>query len=319
VSSVSITLATRDYDYVSPLGMDDVKVEGVNLTLLRVFEAIERVVGDPSIHGGEASFSRYIQRVASGDTSFVGLPVFLVREFRHRCFFVALESNITEVSQLAGKRVGTDSWPASGNTWSRAILRERGISLDSVRWVVGPVDPGDASPQPDPLPGGVAPAPPGRSLSQLLVSGELDAIMCPWPPKQFYGKGSRVRRLYVDYRTAERDYYRRTGIFPAEHILMIRRAHVEQAPWILRNIYTAFEQARKRSEENHWVNHETSAWLLADMEEQAALMGEDFQPYGYVANREMVAAFCEEQFAQGLIREPLDPDLVFHDFEQLGP
>ena len=316
MADVPMTLAIRDYDYVAPLAMGDVKADGLDLTLLRTFGALERVMKDPSVHGGEASFSRYVQRLAGGDTDFVGLPVFLMREFRHRCFFVTVQSTLTEAGQLGGKRVGTDNWPASGNTWSRAILRERGVALDSVRWVVGPVDPADAGPPPDPLPRGVSLAPAGRSLSQMLLDGELDAIMCPWPPKPFYGRGSRVRRLYVDFRAAEVDYYRRTGIFPAAHILMIRRAHVEQAPWVLRSLYTAFEQARKRSEENHRVNHETSAWLLADMEEQAALMGEDFQPYGYRANRGMVAAFCEEQYAQGLIRQPLDPDLVFRDFEQ---
>ncbi len=65
------------------------------------------------------------------------------------------------------------------------------------------------------------------------------------------------------------------------------------------------------------MNQESSAWLVADLEEQAALMGGDFQPFGYRANRGMMAAFCEEQFAQGLIREPLNPDMVFHDFERL--
>jgi hypothetical protein len=46
-------------------------------------------------------------------------------------------------------------------------------------------------------------------------------------------------------------------------------------------------------------------------------MGRDFQPYGYRENRAMVAAFCEEQLAQGLIRAPLDPDALFADFESL--
>jgi len=316
MGTLSITLATRDYDFVSPLAMGDVKAEGLDLILIRSFEALERVSSDPSIHGGEASFSRYVHRVAAGDRSFIGLPVFLMREFRHRCFFVRCEDGIADVSRLAGKRVGTDTWLASGNTWSRAILRERGVPIDSVRWLVGPVNPGDAAPASDPLPRGVEPAPPGCSLGELLLAGDIDAIMCPWPPKEFYTKGSRIRRLYEDYRTVERDYYRRTGIFPAHHILIIRRGHVEEHPWIVRSIYTAFKRAKERSEKNHWVLHESSPWLLADLEEQTVLMGEDFQPYGYRENMAMVAAFCEEQFAQGLIQKPLSPDLLFHDFEQ---
>ena len=62
--------------------------------------------------------------------------------------------------------------------------------------------------------------------------------------------------------------------------------------------------------------HESSPWVLADLEEQSALMGSGFQPYGYRdrENREMVAAFCAEQLAQGLIARPLDPDALFADF-----
>ncbi len=57
--------------------------------------------------------------------------------------------------------------------------------------------------------------------------------------------------------------------------------------------------------------------MLADLEEQDALMGPAFRPYGYRENHAMVAAFCEEQFAQGLIQERLDPDVLFEDFERL--
>ena len=76
-------------------------------------------------------------------------------------------------------------------------------------------------------------------------------------------------------------------------------------------------QARARSEQSHRVLHESSPWLLADLEEQDALMGKGFRPYGYRENRPMVAAFCDEQAGQGLISRPLDPDELFSDFERM--
>lgn len=106
---------------------------------------------EPAVHGGEASFSRYVQRLAGGDRAFVGLPAFVMREFRHRNFFVRRDSELTDLGQLAGTRIGLDAWPASGNTWSRALLREAGVPLDQARWVVGPVNPGDPPPAPDVL------------------------------------------------------------------------------------------------------------------------------------------------------------------------
>ena len=318
MTRLAVTIATREYDYVFPLALGEVKAEGADLTLLLAFDALERFRADPTIHGGEASFSQYLHRVAAGDRSWVGLPIFIMREFRHRCFFVRRDSDLTDVAQLAGRRVATDAWSASGNTWSRAILRERGVPLESVRWFVGPVDPDDPSRPTNDLPAGVEAAPRGRALSELLLAGEIDAIMCPWPPRAFYAAESGIARLHPDYRAAERDYYRRTGIFPGHHVVVLRREVAERNPWIAGSVFRAFVQARERSEQRHRVLHESSPWLLADLEEQAALMGTGFKPYGYRENHAMVAAFCEEQFAQGLIREPLSPDAVFSDFEELS-
>ena len=314
MSRVPLTLATRDYDYVAPLALGDVKAEGVDLTLIRAFGALERFRADPAIHGGEASFSQYVQRIASGDDSLVGLPVFIMREFRHRCFFVRRGSGLTDAGQLAGRRVGTDAWGASGNTWSRAIVRAQGVSLDRIRWLVGPVDPGDPPRPPAALPAGVEPAPAGRALSELLLAGEIDAVMCPWPPRAFGAEGSEIVRLYRDYRAAEREYYRRTRLFPAHHVVVLRRPVVERHPSVLGSLFHAFERGRDQSAQRHRVLAESSPWLLADLEEQAELMGPAFRPDGYRENRAMVAAFCEEQFAQGLIPKPLSPDAVFADF-----
>ncbi len=317
MNRLPVTVATRDYDYVAPLALGDVEAQDVDLALIRAFDALERFRADPALHGGEVSFSQYVQRNASGDRSLVGLPVFIMREFRHRCFFVRRDSRLTDVAQLAGRRVATDAWGASGNTWSRAILRAHGVPLDSIRWLVGPVNPGDLLRPSAALPAGVEPAPPGTALSELLLAGEIDAIMCPWPPRAYREPGSQMTRLYADYRTAELEYYRRTKIFPAHHVVALRRALVERHPWVVGSLFRAFERARERSDKNHWVLAEASPWLLADLEEQAALMGADFKPYGYRENRAMVAAFCEEQFAQGLIQEPLSPDAVFADFVRL--
>jgi 4,5-dihydroxyphthalate decarboxylase len=318
VGRLPVTIATRDYDYVGPLALGDVQAEGVDLTLVRAFDALERFRADASIHGGEASFSQYVHRIAAGDRSWVGLPVFIMREFRHRCFFVRRGSGLTDVTHLAGRRVATDAWGASGNTWSRALLREADVPVESVRWLVGPVDPGDAPRPTDGLPPGVEAAPRGRALSALLLAGEIDAIMCPWPPRAFYEEGSGMTRLYGDYRAAEREYYRRTRIYPAHHVVVLRRELVEHHPWVAGSVFRAFAQARERSEQNHRVLHESSPWLLADLEEQAALMGAGFAPDGYRENRAMVAAFCEEQYAQRLIPKPLSPDALFADFERLA-
>jgi 4,5-dihydroxyphthalate decarboxylase len=317
MSALSLTIAARGYDYVLPLALGDVETDGLELTVVRGFRILERVLTDPAIHGGEASFSRYVQRLARGDRGFVGLPAFLMREFRHRNFFVRRDSGLRDLPDLRGTRIGLDAWPNSGNTWSRGLLREAGIPLDAVRWVVGPVNPGDASPPPDALPPGVTAAPPGRTLRDLLVTGDLDVLVVAWPPAGFYEPDSPIVRLFPDFRHVEREYYRRTGLFPAHHLVVVRRDVVDAHPDAVGRLYTALCRAREHAARTRLLLHESSAWQLAELEEEAALLGPGFEYYGARANRAMIAAFCAEQSAQGLVPRPIEPDEVFGEFERL--
>ena len=315
--TLPIVLATRDYDFVTPLATGDVVADGLDLTLLRSFDALQRVGSDPAVHGGEASFSRYVQRFAAGDRSLVGLPIFVMREFRHRSFFVRRDSGLRTIAELAGRRVAMDAWPNSGNTWSRALMREEGVPVDRVRWVVGRVHAQDAPPPADALPPGVEVS--RRPLRDLLLDGDLDVLIWAWTPEGFYDTNGPFRRLIEDYRAAEQAHYRRTRLFPAHHLVVLKRAVVDRHPEVVRAVFGAFEAARARAADTRWKLHESSPWLLEDLEGQLRLMGPRFEPYGLGAeNRHMVARFCGEQHAQGLIPRPVDPDSVFAEFEALA-
>jgi 4,5-dihydroxyphthalate decarboxylase len=320
MGNLPVTLATRSYDFVLPLALGDVAAKGIDLTVIRDFGALPRVLREPAIHGGEASFSRYLQRLAAGDKSFVGIPAFVMREFRHRCLFVRRdrrEGGLRDMAGLAGTRIGMDAWPNSGNTWSRALLREHGVPQDTVRWVVGPINPGEAALPADVLPRGVEPVPAGRSLHDLLLAGELDAIIAAWPPAGFGEPGSPIVRLYPDFRTVEREHYRRTRLYPAHHLVVLRRSLVEAHPEVVSGVYGALLEARQHADRTRRLLHVSSAWQLADLEEEAEVLGPDFEPYGVRANRAMIAAFCAEQSAQGLVPRRVDPAEAFADFERL--
>jgi 4,5-dihydroxyphthalate decarboxylase len=222
---------------------------------------------------------------------------------------------------LTGKRVGTNGWPDSGNTWSRAALREQGVDIREIRWRVGPVD--------DPaydsfgnrpamtLPPNVRPVEPGRTLQEMLLSGELDAVMCPWPPKRFREPNSPIVRLFQDYREIERDYATRTGFYPGFHILAVRRPVLERYPWLARSLYKAFERSRLYSEANRRWLADTSPWFMADLEMAEQVLGVEWQAHGIEPNRKMIQTLCEEVYAQALIAEPLEYATVFQDFEEV--
>jgi 4,5-dihydroxyphthalate decarboxylase len=268
------------------------------------------------VHGGEASFGRYLLAMASGNRSVVGLPIFLMRGFRHRCFFVRADSRLRELSELRGKRVGINEWPATGNTWARALLRDQGVDTFEVDWLVGQVSAGYKPVPNDALPPGVR-RDSDHLLVDLLREGAIDALVCPWPPDGFYDADSSLRRLYPDFATAEQAYYQRAGIYPGHHIVVLRRELVEAHPEVVGAVYDAFNQARKVTEASFRSIAEILPWLLEEIERDTRLIGEDLHPYGVTANQRMIAAFCEEQAAQKLTSIRLDPRAVFADFEAL--
>jgi 4,5-dihydroxyphthalate decarboxylase len=268
------------------------------------------------VHGGEASFARYLLGLAAGDRSVVGLPIFLMRGFRQRCFFVRRDSPLRDIADLTGKRVGINEWPATGNTWARALLRDRGVDIWSVRWLVGQVSTGYKPAPDDPLPRGVE-READHLLVDMLASGEIDALVCPWPPAGFYAPDSQVRRLYPDFAREEQAYFERTRIYPGHHVVVLRRDLVDAHPEVVGALYTAFDEARQVTEASFRAIAEILPWFLAELEQDTRLMGQDLHPYGVEPNRHMIAAFCEEQFAQGLVQNALDPTLAFAEFEQL--
>lgn len=318
MSKLRLTLLTKYYDYLAPLACGDVSANSLDLQYYRdtsdIFGALDRTLADPTIEAGELSFSRHLLRIAQGDYSFVAIPFFAVRGFRHRCFFVSRGSNLRSLTDLAGRRVGTNEWPATGNTWSRAAIHERGVPINQIQWFVGSVDGIPSSRPQGALPAYAQSVSQNQTLKDLLLKGELDALMCPEPPNVFYQRNSPIVRLFEDYRTAEQDYYRRTKVYPAHHVIGVRRETFQRSPWVLQSLYQALEEAKKSWLANLRQITDMLPWLA--MEETQAVLGQDWNPSGVDPNRIMVQTLCDELLAQDLVDRPIDPATVFLDFTQ---
>ena len=314
---IPLTLAVRDYAHIAPLALGDVAIEGVDLTLRRVFDAPQQVLVNPAIDGGEASFSRHLQRVAANDDTYVALPAFVLRGFRQRCIFVRRDSPLADLTDLVGRRVGLNEWGATGHTWARAAFRERTINLQDVHWIVGQISPGAPPPPATPFPSYIMPVADGTTLTELLLAGEIDAILASEPPEGFHPVNGPIVRLFRDFRAAERAYFSRTGVLPSHHLMILRRSVVERHPWLPRQIFAAFEESRRRAAENRQLLGDVTPWLLAELEESEAVIGVEAEAYGVEPNRTMTATFCAEQLAQELVTTPIDPADVFAPFERL--
>src|SRR5207248_11744465 len=83
---------------------------------------------------------------------------------------------------------------------------------------------------------------PDTSLSAMLASGEVDAVMSARAPDAFV-PGGTVARLFPSYRAEEERFFKRTGIFPIMHLITMRRAVFEQHPWAAMNLFKMFDEA----------------------------------------------------------------------------
>jgi 4,5-dihydroxyphthalate decarboxylase len=316
----ALTLVLRDYEFLTPLAAGDVASPDLRLTLMRDANALDRTLIDQWVDAGELSLSRHIARVANRDNSFIGIPFFTTGGFRQRGFFVRRDSDLHSFADLARARIGTNEWPATGSIWARAVLRDAGVSLDDILWWLGSVDgaPGKTTQQHDELPPHVSRAPADRTLSDMLRAGEVDALMCPRPPKDFYGPDATIRRLLPDYKAAEADYFRRNGIRPIAHIVGVRRSVYDKSPWTLKSLYTLLEESKTRWQARLRNLADALPWLLPALEETSRVFGQDWLPNGVEPNRRALQALVTEQQAQGLLAERVSVDNLFREFLDEG-
>jgi 4,5-dihydroxyphthalate decarboxylase len=317
MSALPIRLVTRDYVQIEPLATGEVEPDGIRLDIDRSVP-MTVFLDDTTVPAGEMSFAQYVRRTAAGDGEVVGLPIFVMRGFRQRCFFVRRDSSLESFTDLVGNRVGTNGWYDSGNSWSRSLMRNEGVGLEQVEWWVGPTeDASGKSMTASELPATVRPVEDGETLVGMLAGGTLDAIMVPWPPKGFSNADGPFRRLLPDYRAAEMEYARQFGFWPGLHLVGVRSAFLEEQPWVARSLFDAYDRAWRLSEQRLWSWMDSTPWLLDDLEQIRELVGPDWQSHGVEPNRKMIQTFCDELAAQAVIGRAVTVDELFGEFERL--
>lgn len=164
----------------------------------------------------EMSVSSYVLSLSRGAPA-TAIPVFPSRAFRHNGIYVNSASGIEQPEDLAGRIIGIPEYQLTAVVWVRGILAEHyGVPLDSGHYRTGGLDtPGRVEKLQVNIPPGldVTPIPAHRTLSDMLVAGEVDAVYCPRTPRPFAEGRPEVRRLFPDPRAEEERYFTRTGIF----------------------------------------------------------------------------------------------------------
>lgn len=306
MNDVKISLATTYYDHLSDLLRGRVRAEGLTLRVneLPVEEIFFRMASHLEWDAAEFSMAKYVSMVAGGAPSVRAIPVFPSRVFRQSAFYVASSAGIRSAQDLAGRRVGIPEWTQTAGIYARGYLQHQcGVRLRDIHWVQGGVDEaGRVEKAAAALPQGVVvERVRDRALGEMLLAGELDAIISAREPSAFVGGDARVTRLWPDYRAIEEAYYLETGIFPIMHVIVIKAAMLERHPWMAMNLYKAFEEAKANSlrELVRSVRSRVPfAWSSDAALAAQKMFGEDFWPYGIAPNRTTLEAFllyCREQ------------------------
>ena len=238
------------------------------------------------------------------------------RRFRHGFAFVNSAKGITKPADLIGRKVGVKFFLNSAALWLRGILQhEYGVPFTQMEWFTELDEDVDAAPPPGVT---IRRVPAGRSIVDMLLTGELDAVLHPDLIAPLRDKDPRVGRLFPNYKADEAAYFKKTGIFPIMHVLGIKQEIVEKYPWVPINMFIAFEEAKaiamKRMENPRIV---PLAWYREAWEEQQEIFGPDPWEYGLTErNRHTLETLVGYSHEQGLIKRKIPLEELFLDVSQ---
>jgi 4,5-dihydroxyphthalate decarboxylase len=311
MADVRITLSCGDYDRTRPLIDRTIPTAGLDLTVIPLpsAERHKRFVRTLEFDACELQVAQYLGLKSRG-VAITAIPVFPHRRFNHSCVMVGLDSNITRPEDLRGRRIGVHAHFNPIALWIRGLLQhEFDVPPSEIHWVA------DGS---EDVPGWSPPswlrierAPPGQKMQDLLKAGAIDAqILSDSAEASTINKV--VRRLWPNYREVEVDYYRRTGIFPIRHLVVLKDEVLHRNPDIASDLVQAFEDAKQQAY-GYWSDHRRSslAWFGAEQEEERSLLGPDPWPYSVDKNRIALETLLDYAFEQGLTERRLDIEEMF--------
>ena len=314
MANLRLTLACGPYDRTQAIMDGTVRPEGIDLTYLPLqpAEIFWRQLQYGEFDVSEMSMSNYATLASQPNCPFIAIPVFPSRVFRHGYFFYNPASGIKGPKDLAGKRGGVPEFCMTAAVFMRGLLQhEYGVDLKSIDWLQG---------RADRMKHGIAPgyrikhAPPGTELGDLVEKGELDFMMTANNPLAFRRGSTKCIRLFPNYVELEKDYYKRTKIYPIMHTVVIKRAIYDRDPWVALSLYKAFLAAKERC---YRMLQETGspkasfAWLQPMIEEEQRVFGRDWYAYGIEANRPTLDALTLYAHEHGLTDKRMTIEELF--------
>ena len=251
------------------------------------------------------------------------LPIFPLRIFRQKSVFIRNDRGINRPEDLIGKKIGTPGYSSTSLTWLRGVFQdEYGVKPTDVNWIISNKDSsadaaGKISKQEQVNPEGVniKMGTPGLDESELLLTGEVDALFHAAEPKAYIDGNPLIVRLFPDSKRVEQAYYKKTGIFPIMHAVAVRQRLLDENPWLAEAIFNAYSESKTQDyifmRKYGWV-FDSLPWYGQEFEETKNLMGDNFWPYGIEPNRKALKTLFRYSYEQGLSSRELIINELFH-------
>lgn len=319
MARLSLSYAGHVSDRVRDLYHGVVQPDGIDLHFLPMapVQAFNRMLRG-EFDTGEMSLATYVIKAAQGDLPFVAIPAFPARTFRHGAIYVNRAANIGAPADLIGRRVGVPEYAMTAAVWARGALQhEYGVDSGSIRWVTGGLQgPGRKPLMAVDIPGVDIEHEEKRALNDMLLDGSIDALIAPQVPPLLRAGDARLAYLFDDVPAVERAYYRKTGIFPIMHVVVIRKDVHERHPWVAVSLMQAFEKAKANCLADLNIDEPPPVslpWIGQYVRSIRETFGDDFWPYGIEPNRPTIEALCRFLHEQGIADRLVSVDELFTD------
>jgi 4,5-dihydroxyphthalate decarboxylase len=259
----------------------------------------------------EMSLSSLMMIRAAGDERWVGLPVFTTRRFFHTGILVRRDAGIESPADLRGRRVGVPEYQQTAALWTRGVLQhEFGVAPNDMEfWMERVPSHSHAGATGFKPPPGVTihPVPAEKSLGSMMLSGELEATLFYIRDTNLVDRSTEdllshpeIKTLFPDPVAEGVRFYRKTGLFPINHGMVIRREIAESHPWVVLNLLKAFQEAAALADAERMAHVEGHAATGLISAEAAAALRQPVFRHGIVANREVLETAAAYSVEQGL-------------------
>jgi 4,5-dihydroxyphthalate decarboxylase len=295
---LKLRLAIAEYDRTKPLIDGKVRPEGIVLETAspHIAEFCNRPVYE-EFDVAEMSFSLYVAARGRGEPV-IALPIFPLRMAVLAYVFCRADAPYQSPSELKGKRIASIGYRYTVNLWLRGIFNEHyGLAPEDVTWVTrAPENAGFVMPK-----GINVDIVPNRTPGQLLIDGEVDAVIGPEAPDEYLKGDPRIRRIFADARSVCADYSRKVGFFPVTHTVVMSEASLSARPWVAEPIVNAFREAQRQVDAFYFANakHTIFPDAVFFLEDERRVWGDNAWPHGVAANRKVVETFARYAHEQG--------------------